>query len=261
MPTTTSRIAAAAGLCLLTLGVCAGKSGIADSVAMPFSIGEKLTYQVTVEKAGKVGWATMWVEGPVDVRGTSTYLLRFDSRIKIAFMSGVSRSSSWFDPLSGSSLRYLKHERNPLNHEDESVEMYPAEKRWKAAAGTTGSSPGNIPLDELSFMYFIRTLPLAPGVVHRFDRHFDAARNPITVTMVRREMIPTPMGELRTFLVEMRVRDPRHYKGEGTIRIHLTDDACRVPVRIQSRMPVVGTAVLTIDSQNTRCRRSAQVPR
>jgi hypothetical protein len=220
---------------------------------MPFSIGEKLTYQVTVEKAGKVGRATMWVEGPVDVRGTSTYLLRFDSRIKIAFLTGVSRSSSWFDPLSGASLRYVKHERNPLNRQDESVDMYPDEKRWKSASGTTGESPGNIPLDELSFMYFIRTLPLTPGAVHRFDRHFDVSRNPVAVHMIRRETIPTPMGELKAFLVEMRVRDPRHYKGEGIIRIHLTDDACRVPVRIQSEMPVVGTAVLTIVTQNTSC--------
>jgi hypothetical protein len=61
------------------------------------------------------------------------------------------------------------------------------------------------------------------------------------------------MGELRTFLIEMRVRDPRHYKGEGVIRIHLTDDACRIPARIQSQMPIVGTAVLTLESQNTRC--------
>ena len=260
MPTTTSKIATAAGFALLTVGVCAGKPDTADSVAMPFSIGEKLKYQVTVEKAGKVGQATMWVEGPVDVRGTSTYLLRFDSRIKIALMSGVSRSSSWFDPLTGTSLRYRKHEKNPLNRQDESVEMYPAEKRWKTAAGATGNSPGNVPLDELSFMYFIRTLPLTPGAVHRFDRHFDFARNPVTVKMIRREMIPTPMGELKAFLVEMRVRDPRHYKGEGVIRIHLTDDACRVPVRIQSEMPIVGTAVLTIVSQNTRCR-AAKVSR
>jgi hypothetical protein len=68
-------------------------------------------------------------------------------------------------------------------------------------------------------------------------------------------MIPTPMGELRVILVEMRVRDPRHYKGEGLIRIHLTDDECRLPARIESTMPVIGTAVLTIASQNTHCRK------
>lgn len=244
------------GLCALLLaGVCAGGWHTDVAESLPFSIGERLTYEVSAEKAGKVGRATMWVEGPIDVRGIATYLLRFDSRIKVAFVTGVSRSSSWFDPVRGSSLRYLKHERNPITRHDESVEMYPDQKQWKTASGAIADSPGDLPLDELSFMYFIRTLPLTPGAVHRFDRHFDLARNPITVSMIRREMIPTPMGELRTFLVEMRVRDSRHYKGEGIIRIHLTDDACRVPARIESQMPVIGTAVLTIASQNTRCNR------
>ena len=197
----------------------------------------------------------MWIEGPVDVRGISTYLLRFDSRIRIAFISAVSSSSSWFDPLRGSSLRFLKHERNPLTHHDESVDLYPDAKQWKSAKGETGPSPSSTPLDELSFMYFIRTLPMTPGATYRFDRHFDPARNPITVSVIRREMIPTPMGELRVVLVEMRVRDPRHYKGEGIIKIHLTDDDCRLPARIESTMPVIGTAILSLDSENSRCKK------
>lgn len=197
----------------------------------------------------------MWIEGPIDVRGTSTYLLRFDSRIRIAFLTGVSQSSSWFDPVRGSSLRFFKHEANPLTHSDESVDFFPDQKQWKTVKGETGQSPSSTPLDELSFMYFIRTLPLTPGATYRFDRHFDASRNPTTVSVIRREVIPTPMGELPVILVEMRVRDPRHFKGEGIIRIHLTDDACRMPARIESTMPVIGTAILTIDSENGRCKK------
>jgi hypothetical protein len=242
-------------LALTVVGLCASRRIPVEGIALPFSLGEKLTYEVTVAKGGgKVGVATMWIEGPVDVRGTSTYLLRFDSKIRIAFLSAVSRSSSWFDPLRGSSLRFFKHEQNPLSRNDESVDFYPDEKKWKSVKGETGLSPSNTPLDELSFIYFIRTLPMTSGATYRFDRHFDAARNPTTINVVRREMIPTPMGELKVILVEMRVRDPRHYKGEGVIRIHLTDDDCRLPARIESTMPVVGTAVLTIASQNTTCK-------
>jgi hypothetical protein len=242
-------------LALTVMGLCASRRIPVEGIALPFSLGEKLTYEVTVAKGGgKVGVATMWIEGPVDVRGTSTYLLRFDSKIRIAFLSAVSRSSSWFDPLRGSSLRFFKHEQNPLSRNDESVDFYPDEKKWKSVKGETGLSPSNTPLDELSFIYFIRTLPMTSGATYRFDRHFDAARNPTTINVVRREMIPTPMGELKVILVEMRVRDPRHYKGEGVIRIHLTDDDCRLPARIESTMPVVGTAVLTIASQNTTCK-------
>jgi hypothetical protein len=238
---------------LAVLGVCASNWAPAGTAALPFSVGEKLTYEVSVAKGGKVGTATMWIEGPVDVRGVSTYLLRFDSKIHIAFLSAVSRSSSWFDPLRGSSLRFSKHEQNPLARSDEAVDLFPDKKEWKSASGQISESPSDVPLDELSFMYFIRTLPMTPGSTYSFDRHFDQARNPVTVNVIRREVIPTPMGELRVILVEMRVRDPRHYKGEGLIRIHLTDDDCRLPARIQSTMPVVGTATLTIASQNTRC--------
>jgi hypothetical protein len=239
---------------LILLGVCASTQAPIENSSLPFAVGEKLTYEVRVANGGKVGAATMWVEGPIDVRGTSTYLLRFDSRIRIAFIPAASRSSSWFDPLRESSLRFLKHEQSPLTRHDESVDFYPDRKEWKSANGETGQSLSNTPLDELSFMYFIRTLPMTPGATYSFDRHFDAARSPTRVNVIRREIIPTPMGELRVVLVEMHVRDPRHYKGEGIIRIHLTDDGCRLPARIESTMPVVGTAVLSIDSQNSRCK-------
>ncbi len=241
---------------LTAIGVCANRPAPVTSAALPFSVGEKLTYEVSSPKSGKIGTATLWIEGPVDVRGTSTYILRFDSKIKIAFLTAVSRSTSWFDPLRTSSLRFLKYERNPLMRNDESVDFFPDQKQWKSVKGETGQSPTNMPLDELSFMYFIRTLPMTAGATYKFDRHFDAARNPTTISVIRRETIPTPMGELRVILVEMRVRDPRHYKGEGVIRIHLTDDECRLPARIESTMPVIGTAVLTINSQNSHCKKS-----
>jgi hypothetical protein len=239
---------------LALVGVCAGGRVPLEDAALPFSVGEKITYEVRLGNGSKVGAATMWIEGPVDVRGTSTYLLRFDSRVRIALLSAVSRSSSWFDPVRGSALRFTKHEQNPLTRSDESVDFYPDQKEWKTANGETGASPSSTPLDELSFMYFIRTLPMTSGATYRVDRHFDLARNPTTVDVIRREMIPTPMGELRTVLVEMHVRDPRHYKGDGVIKINLTDDACRLPARIESTMPVVGKAILTIDSQNSRCK-------
>lgn len=227
--------------------------GPAD-VALPFTAGEKLSYQVSLSNGNKVGTATMWIEGPVEVRGTNTLLLRFDSRIRYMLLPAVSRSSSWFDPVQGASLRFSKQERTPLSRHNEAFELFPAERRWKSEDGATGESPSNEPLDELSFMYFVRTLPMTPGTTYQFDRHFNPERNPITVSVIRREVIPTPMGELHTIRLEMRVRDPEHYEGEGIIRIHLSDDQCRLPVRIESTMPVIGTAVLTIAAERSRCK-------
>lgn len=220
------------------------------SAKLPFSIGEKLVYDVSLARGAKIGQATMWVEGPTVVRGTSTYLLLFNSRVRVALFTGVSSSGSWFDPARKTSLRYFKDERSILNTENVAVDFYPEEKKWKSQDGTSGNSPSDSSLDELSFMFFIRTLPLTPGTSSSFDRHFDATRNPVVVNVVRREVTATPIGELHTVLVEMHVRDPKHYKGEGIIRINLTDDDCRLPARIESTMPVVGKVVMTIKSEN-----------
>jgi hypothetical protein len=238
-----------AGL-LLLLGVCAATSPDDTTRTLPFFIGEKLSYDVTLASGNQIGQSTMWVEGPTDVRGTSTYVLRFNSRVRLALFTGESKSESWFDPVRMSSLRYSKNERSILTHDDVAVDMYPEQKRWEAKDGTTGTSPTDSSLDELSFIFFLRTLPLIPGTSYRFDRHFDTARNPVLVQVVRREVTATPIGELHTVLVEMRVRDPKHYDGEGVIRFNFTDDACRLPARIESTMPVVGKAIMSLKAEN-----------
>ena len=63
----------------------------------------------------------------------------------------------------GSSLRFHKSERSPLGSAEESVEVFPATNSWTDADGRSGVSPGGPPLDELSFIYFIRTQPLEVG--------------------------------------------------------------------------------------------------
>ena len=235
---------------MLLLGVCAATQPRESSPKLPFAIGERLTYDVTVAGGNRIGQSTMWIEGPTELRGTNTYLLRFDSRVRLALFTGISYSESWFDPVRKTTLRYLKYERNVLTREDVAVDVYPAEKRWQAKDGTSGKSPTDSSLDELSFIFFLRTLPLTVGTSYEFDRHFDTARNPVVIRMVRREVTATPLGELHTVLVEMHVRDPKHYAGEGIIRINLTDDACRLPARIESTMPIIGKAIMSLKAEN-----------
>lgn len=222
----------------------------AQSTSLPFSIGEKLSYRVSVSKMGTVGSGSMWVEGPVDVRGISTWLLRFDFSAGFGPMKAVDRTSSWLDPVHMAAQRYSKHEKHVLAKRDERVEIFASDKKWTAADGESGVSPTDEPLDELSFMYFIRTLPLTADTTYRLNRHFDPARSPTTVKVVGHETVATPAGRFETTVVEMRVRDSRRYRGEGVIRINLSDDAMRIPVRIESAMPVLGKAVMTLEKFN-----------
>jgi hypothetical protein len=40
----------------------------------------------------------------------------------------------------------------------------------------------------------------------------------------------------------MRVRDARRYHGEGVIRVYLSDDRCRLLLRLESSVPDAGSA-------------------
>lgn len=235
----------AAGLGLLLVAALAGE---ARAQARPFAPGERLTYQARVARLGNIGTARMWVEGPVDVRGQPTWHLRFEIDSKVGFVRVLNVSESWLDAFTMTSLRFHKRERHPLSKREESVEVYPDEQRWQSASGGAGRTTTDKPLDELSFIYFLRTAALDEDGAIRFDRHFETSRNPTMVTVVGREVVETPAGRFNTIIVEMKVRDGRYGGDGGSIRLNLTDDARRLPVRMESSVPMAGKAVLTLQS-------------
>ena len=214
----------------------------------PFYPGERLEYAVRLSAVGLRGKGAMWTDGPDTVRGVETWVLHFGFKARLGPLKVADMTESWLDPRRMASLRFVKHEQHPLSSHDDDVALFPEEKRWSAADGSTGESITAEPLDELSFIYFLRTVPLVVDSVYRFDRHFDAARNPTTVRVLRRESVTVGAGSFDAVLVEMRVRDPARYRGEGVIRIHFSDDARRLPLRIESTLPVAGTALLTLEA-------------
>jgi hypothetical protein len=236
----------ASGYALVALVATAALAPVtaAQPSPLPFAVGERLEYVGRVK--GIAGRGTMWVDGPVLVRGISTYELHFDFTARVGPMSVTQRTVSWLDPERMAVMRFTKHERRILARRDEDVELFPSERRWRAKGGESGESPTDAPLDELSFIYFIRTLPLESDSMLSFSRHFDAQRSPTTIRVLGHEQIATASGSIGTTVVEMRVRDPEHYRGEGTIRFSISDDRCRIPVRIESTIPDAGTVVLTL---------------
>jgi hypothetical protein len=222
----------------------------APAGALPFHVGETLEYRVRVARLGAIGRVTMRVDSTPPLRGTEVLLLRFAFDAKMGLVGARDRTESWLDPVRLRALRFHKHERHPLSRHDEQVEIDPDARRWTDADGVVGESPSDAPLDELSFMYVVRTLPLADGATWTLDRHFDPARSPTRVRVLGRGRVETEAGTFRTVTLELTVRDPRRYRGEGVIRLDLTDDQCRLPVRIESTMPVFGRTVMLLTAQN-----------
>ena len=233
-------------------------SAFAQDAALPFGAGERLHYRVSVKRLGTIGEGVMSVDGPVDVRGTPTIALRSEIRARIGLIKTTERSESWIDPIRMASLRYQKRTRGMFARgEEQQIELFPEEQRWEDHRGKTGESPTTAPLDELSFIYFLRTLPLTGDSSDQVDRHYNRDRNPILVRVICRDSVTTPAGSFATIVVEMRVKDPERYGGEGVIRIHLSDDADRFPVRIESSVPMLGATMLTLESYTRPVQRLA----
>lgn len=214
---------------------------------LPFGVGERLTYNVRVDKMRASGRGTMWVEGPVELRGLGTLLLRSSVEVGIGPIKAIDKTNSWIDPSRMAALKFEQRHRYLLSRRSADVQMYPEEMRWTSSTGDSGTSLTDAPLDELSFVYYLRTLALDGDSSFSLNRHYDTARNPVCITIAGRDMVRIPLGEFSVTVVELRVKDPR-FTGEGLLRLYLTNDDDRIPVRIESALPGLGSAVFTLES-------------
>jgi hypothetical protein len=217
------------------------------TASVPFAPGEQCVYRGS-SRLGRIGTGTMGVDRTPE----GAYLLRFDFRGRVGIFGIQDRTRSWFHPSELASSRFTKRERSPISSRDEDVRMDAEARRWQGGSGGGAMTTG-APLDELSFIYFVRTLPLEPGATYSLARHYDPSRNPVTVRVVGRGTITVPAGRFQAIEVEMRVRDPIRYRGEGVIQLHFTDDARRALVRIESSIPRAGRMVLSLESGSGAC--------
>ncbi|MBF5045708.1 MULTISPECIES: DUF3108 domain-containing protein [Myxococcaceae] len=239
-------LAAAMVLGALALAVAPVASAQPAAAARPFAAGEALPYDVSLGRFGKCGTGWLRVERAPALRGEAVELLRFDFEAKVGPFHVQHHSRSWLSQGRLASLRYFIDERAPFQKPvQDLVELYPEQQRWEGARAR-GASTTREPLDELSFLYAVRTLALEPGASLRLDRHFDPRRNPVSVRVLGRERVQVPAGSFDALLVELEVKDPQRYGGRGVLRIHLTDDARRLPVRIESEVPIAGHLVLEL---------------
>ncbi|MDQ8164158.1 MAG: DUF3108 domain-containing protein [Gemmatimonadota bacterium] len=248
------------GIAVVALAAFAALPAGGQSVCMPFGQGEQLTYGVKAARLGARGKLVMSVSGPEALRGHQALVLRSEASVGVGFVKGSDKSASWVDPVRLATLRYTQRERHVVSRSNDSVEVFPDERRWERSDGRKGETLTSDPLDVLSYIYYLRTLPLAVGATWTLNRHLDNERNPTIVTVIGRDSLQTPAGRYTGWNVEMHVRDKDHYGGSGTLRLLISDDEFRLPVRIESEMPVVGAAVMTLTGVQRAGAGSCAVP-
>jgi hypothetical protein len=206
-----------------------------NAAARPFNVGEKLTYNAKVNFL-HVGTGVMSVVGLDTVRGHTTFHTSFDVHGRMLFYSVNDHYESWFDTLTLASLRY-KQDIDEGSYERERVfEMYP-DRRTFSENGKPEEPGVSLPLDDGSFIYFVRTLSLDLGQSYEFNRYFKPDRNPVRLTVLRRERVKVPAGEFDAIVVRPAIKTKGIFSEAGNAEIWFSNDSLRLMLRMKSGLP------------------------
>jgi hypothetical protein len=250
---TTSRRAAGTALAL-ALGAAAAADAAAQAPAqpvaparraatvpgarldLPFVIGERLEYDAKVGPL-RVGRGSMEVVALEQVRGRDALHISFRVSGGALGIRVEDAMDSWVDPRSFTSLRFVQELKERGKHRERRFEIYP-ERGVYTEEGKEGEEPtADRPLDDGSFFYFIRTVPLVVGEVYEFDRYFRPDRNPVKIRVLRRERVKVPAGEFDAIVIQPIIKTKGLFSESARTELWLSDDERRVLVKMVSQLP------------------------
>jgi len=201
--------------------------------AVPFAPGERADYQV---KFGpfSVGRGTMDVMGLDTVRGRETWHILFRIRGGVPGYRVDDRMESWMDTQTLASLRFKQDMNEGSRERERHFEIYPGSTYVEDNREPQATVP--LPLDDGSFLYFVRTIPLEVGKEYTFDQYFRPDRNPVRIQVLRKERIKVPAGTFETIVIRPIIKARGVFSEDGRAEIWLTDDDNRLMVQMKSHM-------------------------
>jgi hypothetical protein len=200
---------------------------------VPFGVGERLDYEVRVSGI-RVGGGFMEVSRMDSIRGRETWHTSFGIKGRLAFFGVNDRYESWFDTRSLASLRYHQDIDEGSYERKSRFEIYPDRRLFFDAKGAEFPTVED-PLDDGSFLYFLRTIPLEVGKEYSFDRYFRLDRNPVRIKVLRRERVSVPAGTFDAIVVQPIIKTKGIFSENGRAEVWLSDDEHRIVLQMKSR--------------------------
>jgi hypothetical protein len=220
---------------LIILAMLAGRVA-AQQPTTSLAVGERLGYDVKFG-ALKVGKGVMEVRAVDDVRGRGVWHTVFSVKGGVPFYKVDDQMESWIDTLTFSSLRMEQRSKEGGRERTRKIELFPERSVYIDAKDMTQHRPSvEQPLDEGSFLYFIRTVPLVVGESYDFNRYFKPDRNPVRLEVLRRERIEVPAGTFETIVVRPTIKTNGLFSENGRAEVWLTDDERHLVVQMKAKV-------------------------
>jgi len=220
------------------------------AAVVPYGPGERLEYKV---KAGifNAGDAHMEVLGLDSVRGEPTYHVEMALKGGLLFgaLKVESYWSSWIDTRLIMAHRFISDVSNTGHSSYRSFEFYPDEMYWEQTdEGVIGELATALPLDDVSFIYFVRSLPLEVGKTYTLPRYFKKDGNPVIIEVERRGVRETPAGTFNTIVVRPTIKTSGLFSEGGEAELHFTDDENRYLVYMRVGMSIIGSITMHLEN-------------
>ena len=206
----------------------------AQPMTVPFGVGEKLEYQVKFG-ALSVGSGSMEVVGLEEVRERQTWHTVFRVKGGTFFYKVDDRFESWIDVTNFASLRHRQQIDEGRRERERVFEIYPDRETYVEDAKQEKPSVKG-PLDDGSFLYFIRTVPLEVGQTYEYFRYFRPDRNPVRLTVLRKERIKVPAGTFDAVVIRPSIKTKGIFSENGHAEVWLSDDDKRIMLQMKSKL-------------------------
>jgi hypothetical protein len=203
--------------------------------AVPWGTGERLEYEVRFS-AIRVGQASMEIMGVQNIRGQDAWHAQFKLSGRAVFYRVNDVFNSWIDVGSLASLRFHSDIEEGRRKREKQYEIFPSRRVYQELGQPEQPSVA-LPLDDASFLYFIRTVPLEVGKTYEFNRYFRPDRNPVKITVLRKEKVRVPAGEYDAIVVRPSIKTSGIFSEGGEAEVWLTDDPARYLLQIKSKLP------------------------
>jgi hypothetical protein len=207
---------------------------------VPFGPGERVVYGVWYGVMGRRGQAVTEVTGVQSVRGRQAYHLNFTLQGGIPLARINDRQESWLDVAQLYSHRFRQDLHQVRYKRMRTLDFLPGEGVWRQVENQSnfGQLASSQPLDDVSFLYWARTLPLEVGRTYEFRRYYKDEGNPVIVQVLRRETVTVPAGTFNTIVVRPLIRTSGMFSEGGEAEVYFSDDERRLVVQVKTKMSI-----------------------
>jgi hypothetical protein len=203
---------------------------------VPFGVGERFTYEVKLGPF-KAGRGSMEVMSLDTVRGRAAWRTVFRVKGGMLGYKADNTMESWIDTATMSSLRFTQDFEQTGSDRKRHYEIFPERSAYQEGEKPEQPSVSD-PLDDASFIYFIRTQPLEIGRTYSFERYFRPDRNPVRIRVLRRETVKVPAGTYQTIVVQPIIKAKGIFSENSKAEIWFSEDANRIMVQMKADLPV-----------------------